>query len=218
MSYENARNGIGKVFTSQILAIIAAVCTLIAGIMAALLIGAASAESAGGAVASGIGVTVFTIGSYVLILIAFILELVGLNKAGKDSEQLKKAFTITIVSIVVELVIAIITSLTGGVAWVKQIGDIVATILTLLVTYNVLYGCAGLKPELTDKANSVWKMYLIVIILSIILAVLGAILGAVGITATSAVITMVLLVIDFILDIVSYFMYLGFLKKAKDTL
>ena len=72
MSYENARNGIGKVFTSQILAIIAAVCTLIAGIMAALLIGAASAESAGGAVASGIGVTVFTIGSYVLILIAFI--------------------------------------------------------------------------------------------------------------------------------------------------
>lgn len=218
MSYENARNGIGKVFTSQILAIIAAACTLIAGIMAALLIGAVSAESVGGAAASGIGATVFSIGSYILILIAFILELVGLNKAGKDSEQLKKAFTITIVSIVVELVIAIVTSLTGGVAWVKQIGDIVATILTLLVTYNVLFGCAGLKPELSDKANSVWKMYLIVIILSIILAVLGAILGAVGISATSAVITMVLLVIDFVLDVVSYFMYLGFLKKAKDTL
>lgn len=218
MSYENARNGIGKVFTSQILAIIAAVCTLIAGIMAALLIGSASAESVGGAVASGIGATVFSIGSYILILIAFILELVGLNKAGKDSEQLKKAFTITIVSIIVEFVIAIITSLVGGAAWFKQIGDIIATILTLLVTYNVLYGCAGLKPELSDKANSVWKMYMIVMILSLVLAVLGAILGIVGVSTASAIITMVLVIVDFILDIVSYFMYLGFLKKAKDTL
>ncbi|MBE5898872.1 MAG: hypothetical protein E7279_04650 [Lachnospiraceae bacterium] len=218
MSYENARNGIGKIFTAQILAIIAAVCTLIAGIMAALMIGAASAESMGGVAASGIGGVLFTVGSYVLILIAFILELVGLNKAGKDSEQLKKAFTITIVSIIVELVIAIITSFTGEVAWVKQIGDIVASILALLVTYNVLYGCAGLKSELTDKANSVWKMYLIVVIISIVLAILGAILGAVGITATSAVISIVLVIVDFVLDIVAYFMYLSFLKKAKDTL
>lgn len=218
MSYENARNGIGKVFTSQILAIIAAVCTLIAGIMAALLIGSVSAESVGGAAASGIGATVFSIGSYILILIAFILELVGLNKAGKDSEQLKKAFTITIISIIVEFVIAIITSLVGGAAWFKQIGDIIATILTLLVTYNVLYGCAGLKPELSDKANSVWKMYMITMILSIVLAVLGAILGIVGVSTASAIITMVLVIVDFILDIVSYFMYLGFLKKAKDTL
>lgn len=218
MSYENARNGVGKVFTSQILAIIAAVCTLIAGIMAALLIGSVSAESVGGAAASGIGATVFSIGSYILILIAFILELVGLNKAGKDSEQLKKAFTITIISIIVEFVIAIITSLVGGAAWFKQIGDIIATILTLLVTYNVLYGCAGLKPELSDKANSVWKMYMITMILSIVLAVLGAILGIVGVSTASAIITMVLVIVDFILDIVSYFMYLGFLKKAKDTL
>ena len=218
MSYENARNGIGKVFTSQILAIIAAVCTLIAGIMAALLIGSVSAESVGGAAASGIGATVFSIGSYVLILIAFILELVGLNKAGKDSEQLKKAFTITIVSIVVELVIAIVTNLTGEVAWINQIGDIVATILTLLVTYNVLYGCAGLKPELSDKANKVWKMYMIVMILSIVLAVLGAILSIVGVSTASAVIAIVLIIVDFIFDIVSYFMYLGFLKTAKDTL
>jgi len=218
MSYENARNGIGKVFTSQILAIIAAVCTLIAGIMAALMIGAASAESVGGLAASGIGATLFSIGSYVLILIAFILELVGLNKAGKDSEQLKKAFTITIVSLVVEFVIALITSFTGGAAWIKQLGDIIATVLTLLVTYNVLYGCASLKPELSDKANKVWKMYLIVMILSLVLAVLGVILSAVGVSTASAVITMVLIIVDFIFDIVSYFMYLGFLKTAKDTL
>ena len=215
MSYENARNGIGKVFTSQILAIVAAVCTLIAGIMAALMIGA---ESVGGVAALGIVATIFSIGSYVLLLIAFILELVGLNKAGKDSEQLKKAFTITIVSLVVELVIAIVTNLTGEVAWINQIGDIVATILTLLVTYNVLYGCAGLKPELSDKANKVWKMYMIVMILSIVLAVLGAILSVVGVSTASAVITMVLIIVEIICDIVSYFMYLGFLKTAKDTL
>ena len=218
MSYENARNGIGKVFTSQILAIIAAVCTLIAGIMGALMIGAASAESVGGVAASGIVATVFSIGSYLLLLISFILELVGLNKAGKDSEQLKKAFTITIVSLVVELVIAIVTNFTDEVAWINQIGDIVATILTLLVTYNVLYGCAGLKPELSDKANKVWKMYMIVMILSIVLAVLGAILSAVGVSTASAVITMVLIIVEILFDIVSYFMYLGFLKTAKDTL
>ena len=217
MSYENARNGIGKVFTSQILAIIAAVCTLIAGIMAALLIGAAAAESAGGAVASGAGAAILGIAATVLGIIAYILNLVGLNNAGKDSEQLKKAFTISIVSLIVAIVFGIIQSMASA-TWIKNLGDIVATVLALLVTYNVLYGCAGLKSELTDKANKTWKMYMIVIILDIVIALLGVILGAIGVTATSAVISLVIVIADFVFDIIAFFMYLSFLSLAKKTL
>ena len=218
MSYENARNGIGKVFTAQVLNIIGAVCTLITGIFVVLAIGAASAESAGGAIASGIGGVLFSLGAAVLAIIAFILNLVGLSKAGQDSDQLKKAFTLSIIGLVVAILFGILNSAFASATWVKSLGDIVATVIGLLVTYNVLFGSAGLKSELTDKANSTWKMYMIVIILDIVIAIIGVILGAMGITSVSAVATLILVIADFVFDVIAYIMFLTFLNLARKTL
>ena len=218
MSYENARNGIGKVFTAQVLNIIATICSLVMGILGAVAIASAAAESTGGVAASGIGVLLLTIAVSVLSIIAFILELVGLNKAGQDSEQLKKAFTIAIVGLIVAILFGILGAAFSSASWVKSLGDLVGSIIGLLVTYNVLFGCAGLKSELTDKANSTWKMYMIVLILDIVLAIVAVILGAMGVTTVSAIATIILVVCDFVFDIIAYFMYISFLSKAKNTL
>ncbi len=218
MSYENARNGIGKVFTAEVLNIIVAVCTLITGIFLVLAIGAASAESTGGAIASGIGGVLFSVAAGVIGIIAFILQLVGLNKAGQDSEQIKKAFTITIVGLIVAILFGILNSAFPSATWIKGIGDVVGAILGLLVTYNILFGCAGLKSELTDKANSTWKMYMIVIILDIVIGIVSVILGALGITTVSAVAYAIVLIADFIFDIVAYIMFLSFLNNARKVL
>lgn len=218
MSYENARNGMGKVFTAQVLEIIAAVCTLITGIFVVLAIGAASAESSGGAIASGIGGVLFSVAAGVLGIIAFIIQLVGLNKAGQDSEQLKKAFTITIIGLIVAILFGILNSAFPTATWIKGLGDVVGTVIGLVVTYNVLFGCAGLKSELTEKANGTWKMYMIVIILDIVIGIVSIILGALGVTAVSAIAYAIIIIADFVFDIIAFIMFLSFLNLARKTL
>ncbi|MBE5898516.1 MAG: hypothetical protein E7279_02835 [Lachnospiraceae bacterium] len=142
--------------------------------------------------------------------------LVGLNTAGKDSEQIKKAFTISIVSLIVAIVVGILKSFTP--AWVANIGDIVATVLGLLITYNVLFGCAGLNSDLAEKASSTWKVYMCVIILDIVIVIVTLIMGLLGFTAVSVVAATILVVADAVLEVVAYIMFLVFLSKAKNTL
>ena len=213
MSYENARKGISKVFTSQVLQIIAALCGAVAGVLGVV---AVAGESAGGAIAGSIGVVVAGLAALVLSVIGLIMLLVGLNTAGKDSEQIKKAFTISIVNLIVAILFGILKSFTP--AWVANIGDIVATVLGLFVTYNVLFGCAGLNSDLAEKASSTWKVYMCVIILDIVIVIVTLIMGLLGFTAVSVVAATILVVADAVLEIVAYIMFLVFLSKAKNTL
>ncbi len=225
MAHENARNGIGKVFTAQILQIITVVCTLIAGIASAVVLAAAvsvqsSGEvSAGAAVGGGISVILaglFFITAAVISIIAFILQLVGLNKAGKDNEKLHSAFTLSIVAIIVAFVGGIVSSLFSTEAsWVKSIVDIVALVIGLVITNKVLMGCGELNSSLQEKADKTWKMYMCVIILDIVVALVTIIMGAMGITAVSAVAYIILIVLDGVLDFISYIMFLTFLAKAR---
>lgn len=216
MSYENARKGISKVFTAQVLQIIASVCGAITGVLGVVAVAAVSAESTGGAIAGGLGVVVAGLAALILSIIGLIMLLVGLNTAGKDSEQIKKAFTISIVSLIVAIVFGIIKSFTP--AWVSNIGDIIATVLGLLVTYNVLFGCAGLNSDLADKASSTWKVYMCVIILDIVIVIVSLIMGILGVTAVSAVAATILVIADAVLEVVAFIMFLVFLNKAKNTL
>ena len=218
MSYENARNGIGKVFTAQVLGIVAAICAAIMFIFIFLAFGAVSAESGGGLIAAGIGGILFSAAAGVFEIIAFILELVGLNKAGKDSEQIKKAFMLTIVGLLIAFVFSILNSAFPTTTWIKGIGDVVAAVIGLVVTYNILFGCAGLKSELTDKANSTWKMYMIVIILDIVIGIVTVILGALGITAVSAIAFFVIVIADIVFEIIAFFMTISFLNNARKVL
>ena len=59
--YENAKNGIGKIFTSQILTILAAICALVAAIFAVVAANAVSESLTGGAYRGSIGLAIFTL-------------------------------------------------------------------------------------------------------------------------------------------------------------
>ena len=70
MKFPNAANGVKKLFTAQVLSLIAAIATIIG--LALLIITAASAEAnvEGGAIAAGLGTIVLMGAASVLILIA----------------------------------------------------------------------------------------------------------------------------------------------------
>ncbi|MCR4610643.1 MAG: hypothetical protein K5644_01975 [Lachnospiraceae bacterium] len=216
MGHENARNGIGKVFTAEVLQIVAAACTLIMGILTAVTIGAAANGSVGGTVGAGVGAGVFAFAASIMAVIAYILMLVGLNKAGQDNDQIKAAFTLSIITLIVSIVVGLISSFVGaGYSWISDLGQLVALILSLVITYKILMGCAELNSALADKANSTWKMYMIVIILDIVVTIVTVILGVMGITAVSAVAYLILVILDVVFDVISYIMFLMFLARAR---
>ena len=94
MSHENARSGVSKIFTSQILKIIMYVCMVIAGALMIIAMAGASVESAAALLGAGIPAILLLVAGFVFGIISFIMYIVGLSKAGKDSEKIHKALAL----------------------------------------------------------------------------------------------------------------------------
>ena len=200
MAHENARAGFGKLFTAQILGIIAAFCSLLT------LIPVLGPIIAGAAIA-------------ILGLIGYIMNLVGLNQAGKDDDLIKSAFGLAIFSLILGVAGGILGALFSSMTWISSVVNMINSIISLVIIHHVLFGGANLNSALSDKAASTWKIVMTVIIIDIIVAIGLIICGIIaGSTASGiiAIVIIVLTILDVILDIVSYFMYLSFLARAKN--
>ncbi len=200
MAHENARAGFGKLFTAQILGIIAAFCSLLT------LIPVLGPVIAGAAIA-------------ILGLIGYIMNLVGLNQAGKDDDLIKSAFGLAIFSLILGVAGGILGALFSSMTWISSVVNMINSIISLVIIHHVLFGGANLNSALSDKAASTWKIVMTVIIIDIIVAIGLIICGILaGSTASGiiAIVIIVLTILDVILDIVSYFMYLSFLARAKN--
>ena len=105
MKFPNVARGVKKIFASEILALIGAICTGLVVLMSVFTWASGSAISDGevttaaatGVLAGGLGIIVFSVGAAVLMIIALIFNLIGLNAASKDDpdgsgQQFKIAF------------------------------------------------------------------------------------------------------------------------------
>ena len=104
MKFPNAENGVKKLFTAEILQIIAAVALAAAAVMGLVTLANAANENAGATLGFGAGTLVFSIGGAVVSLIAFILTIVGLVKASKDDDGFKTALAFIILAVVATIV------------------------------------------------------------------------------------------------------------------
>ena len=210
MVHENARAGFGKLFTAQVLGIIAAFCSLLTLI-------------------PGIGPIIAGAAIAILGLIGYIMQLVGLNQAGKDEDLIKSAFGLAIFSLILGVVGGILGSVFTSATWISSIVNLVNEIISLVIVHHVLFGGANLNSALSDKAASTWKTVLTVIILDIIVTiglvicgilggglVICGILGGSTASAVVGIVVIVLTIVDVILDLISFFMYLSFLSRAKN--
>lgn len=215
--YENAKNGIGKIFTSQILAILAAICALVAAIFAVVAANAVSESLTGGAYSGSIGLAIFTLASVILLVIGYILEMVGLSKAGKDEELFKKAFTVAIIGLVVSIVLGVLSSLTTF-RWMIDISEICNFFISLIIVHHVLFGVANICPSISDRAVKVWKIYMAIIIVDIIANIVSIIMALLGLYVGSAILLLAFSIFDAIMQIVAYVMFLSFLATARKTI
>ena len=215
MKFPNAAKGISKIFTSEILALIAAIATGVASILAAVMYASAKTNSTAGAAASGIGMLVLGLGASVLLVIALILQIVGVVQTSKDEDSFKMIIYLTIFTLIVAVVAAIfsrVTFLNNIANAVSAIGGFVTTLLIILGIGNL--GVQVGNDEVIDKCSSQFKLILgigIVALLARFFCIFLPTIPAQGIVIALAVVALVLSVIQYIL-------YLSLLSKAKKML
>ena len=207
MQFPNALEGVKKIYKAEIIALIGAILGFVAALLS--LVGAQSG-SLGGLAGAGI----LIIAMSVLFIIAFIMNIVGLNKAKPDEENFKNALYMVFAGIVLSIVVGA----TQEGTLIHTLGESLSNICNLLVNYLVATALLNLANRLGDaavakKAKSVRSLLTIVWIIALVLQVLGD-----AFTSKAGVIAVILALIASVVEIIAYIVYLGLLSKARGML
>ncbi len=215
MKFLNAADGVKKIFTAEILSLFATIFLVIATLFGVVTVAGISVDSADGFFVSVAGAAVFGLASVVLFVIAYILNLVGVNKAAKD----EPAFKIALYAIIIGLIITVVSSFLPSNASFRNVIQIISDIANLVITLYVVQGIRNLavkldNSEMDKKGESIFKVMICIYALIIIAKVITAIVSN-NVTVT---ISLVLIIIAGILNVVQYILYLIYLNKAKKML
>lgn len=209
MKFPNAFAGVKKLYTSEILALIALIFTLITVIAGFFTIGVIDA-GVEEAVNPSLAITgVLTIITAILSLISFILSIVGLSQAGKDEPIFKYALYASLLGIVASVAAGFLPEGFG-----KDILSVINEIVLLLVPLLSIVGIMSLSKQymnsdMENRGNSLIKL----ITASIIVAGVADIIYR--FFANGAV---VLGIIAIVIDLAASLIYLGYLNRARKML
>lgn len=211
MKFENAFVGAKKIFTAEILSLVATVCS--AFVLAFTFLGAVSVEegSGTGAVASLGGIAIFGIAAAIVAVIAFIFKIMGVNSASKDEPAFKIVLYLIIGGIVVAIAASFIPNET-----VKNIFTIIGDVVNVAVTVYIIQGFRNLavklgRDDVDTKGNNIFK----IIIAMYLLIFVARIITLISSGAASLTIAGIFAIVAAILYIVVYVFYLSFLNQAK---
>ena len=207
MQFPNALEGVKKIYKAEIIALIGAIVGFVAALLS--LVGAQSG-SVGGLAGAGI----LIIAMSVLFIIAFIMNIVGLNKARPDEENFKNALYMVFAGIVLSIVVGA----TQEGTLIHTLAESLSNICNLLVNYLVATALLNLANRLggdvvAKKAASVRTLLTIVWVIALVLNVMGDVL-----TSKAGMIAVVLALIASVVEIIAYIVYLGLLSKARGML
>lgn len=214
--FPNAEKGVKKLFKAEIFALIAAVIAVAAAV--AMIIGGALGEAGNEAAAFaalGAGVLI-GVGAGVLLIVAFVLNLVSLLNAQKDDRN----FTIALYFTGAGIASSLLTSVFAANGALSGTFTTVSNVASLFTTLFVINGIMSLAGKLNDeKMVQKGKTYLYLIVTVHILSIVAGIIGTVFRTNEAMLIAAgVLMILSGILEIVAYFLYLSYLAKAKKML
>lgn len=212
MNIENVRSCIKKLYTAELLQIIAGGLGILAAIFgftaaASGVTAAMSGSDAGliGAAASGLFVVLLGIAIFVIGIIVIILQLTGLHTASREDPMFNYAFIAAVVGL-------ILSFLDGGVSIIPGMG-IIANIIDFLVpvcnTAVIVCSVLGIRNAAQSEGRTevVSLAQPIIIIQCIVLAI--NIIGS---------FVSFLSIIGSVLSLVGYIIYLVFLTRAKNNI
>ncbi len=211
MKFPNAYNGVKKLFTAEILALIGTVALLIGAIAAIFTIGAVEADAPEVGAAS-LGVTaIFALAGGVIIIIAFIFQIVGLIAGGKDETLFKTALSFALAGVIVQAAASFVPA-----EILQQIAKTFVPVAEVLLTYYVIAAIRSLAEKLGNSDMVLRaKGVITVVFVTYAVRILARVLGIFVLTGTVAG---AVEIVGYVLAIVQFIVYLSYLSKAKKML
>jgi len=211
MTFPNAYEGLKKVFTAQILALISSGCYILGSIIA--VIGGVTSSLSGLA-----GGGIFVLGGLVLSLLSLIFNLVGLSRASKDEPQFRTAFILSLINLILGIVVSFIMALTVGSS--STVSSLISEIFGILIIKFVFGGIFSLaeklgRQDMIEYGNKLLIFLYVVYGLSIVLYILQLIFNSsLRMMATVSIMSL----LSGIAAIVGYILYLIYLNRSKNML
>ena len=215
MRFPNAFRGVKKIWLAELLMLLAAAV----GIILIFVVAANSTMNGEEVIvnkeAVKVPAAILGIGTALIALVAFILNLVGLINARKDDGAFKIALFVTLLGIAASAISSIWSSNQNLVKWM----DTALTIFSLFASYYVLTGIANLAEQFPDPSTKALalKSRTLVECAFCATAVFKLIINIFKIQDGSTIYT-ILSIIALLLELVSYILYLRALSKGKKML
>ena len=226
MRFPNAAKGVKRIFSAEILNLLAKIFLAVAVVI--VVIGYAGAVGTAGnagienseAALDVMGgsiliAAIFALAWVVLGIIGFIMNIVGIVNASHDEPNFKSALLF--------LIVGIVTSILAGIFYnngtVSSLLYSLSNLLNLFVYIFVIAGVVKLadqmnRGDVSAKGTNVLKLIIVINILALIASLISTFMGGMVASVTAGV----LLLVGIVLSIIQYFMYLSFLSKAKKML
>ena len=215
MRFPNAFRGVKKIWLAELLMLLAVVL----GIVLLIVVATNSTMEGDQVVINKDAVqtpaAILGIGTALIALIGFILNLVGLINARKDEAAFKVALLVTGLGIIASAVGAIWSSNERLNAWM----DTLITIFSMFASYFVLTGIANLAEKMSDAATKALALKSRTLVEgSFCATALFKLIISIFKIQEGSTISTILAVIALLLELVSYILYLRALNKGKQML
>lgn len=232
MRFPNAFKGVSKMFAAEILKLIATgltIATGVAGIVSSAGVIKLASEgvqltdelvasnvNVGGLVATGI----LGVGAMILYIIAYIMNLVGMHQAGKDEDNFRSAFGISIAVLIISIGTAVLTGLSIGGNVPENIASTARTICEIIVMILVVGGIMNLAEMCRDEKMVRFGKTVSVLILVFVIAAAVATFISIffGRLAWAQHVEGILDIISGVALFIGYIIYIIYLGKAKKML
>ena len=217
MRFPNAHKGISRILTSQWIQLISTILMLVGAVAAVTFLTSAenlqevSKEAANAStVSAGIG-GLIAIAGLVLAIIAFIMELLGLNTARQDESQFNTAFFMCLGGLILAILAAVLQTPFPSIA---DVLSLVSKIFSLGVIEYCAAGIISLALQLNDQATADLgrKLRILISILygvAIVLSIFGK---------KESTFTNIITIADAVVEVIVFIVFIVLLSKAKKML
>ena len=232
MRFPNAFKGVSKMFTAEILKLIAAGLLIAFGIA-----GLASSAGAIELAVEGVPVTegmiednvnaggllvavILGVGAMILYIIAYIMNLVGMHQAGKDEDNFRNAFGVSIAVLIISIGTAVLTALNIGGNVPENIASTARTICEVIVMLLVVSGIMNLAEMCKDERMVKFGKTVSVLVLIFVIGAAVATFISIffGRLEWAQHVEGILDIISGIALFIGYIIYIIYLGKAKKML
>ena len=215
MRFPNAFRGVKKIWLAELLMLLAAVIGIVLIVVIAANSTLVGEEIVVNEDAVRTPAAILGIGTALIALVAFVLNLLGLINARKDDSAFSIALLVTLLGIAASAISVIWSSNQNLVKWM----DTALTIFSMLASYYVLTGIANLAEQYPDPATKALALKSRTLVEGTFCAtaVFKLIINIFKIQDGSTIYT-ILSIIALVLELVSYVLYLRALSKGKKML